>query len=556
MSAFRNSLPVPWVSPRRLPLKLLAAALALAALPAWALPAARSCTPPPTLAARLKAHPDAQLWASLGNWYGERRQFACAQQAFRSALRLDPRSAQLSYLLGLSLFESQDFSDAVSPLQRSIQLDPSVLKPHLILATVFTRLNQPSDAEPEWSAALHIDPANPIALHALADALMAQKNFEGLIALLKNAKLDDQLSIDLAWAESSTGMPLDAIDVMTRALQASPDSVALSNTLVSLYLIVSRTLDAERLAQKTYEAHPGDISAQTAYLRSLVINGDFAPGKPVGAKLLEEVPDAYNTLYLNGVMERQAGDYAAARDHLTKAIAMQPDDASARANLGMALSHLHDPADAKVQLQKAIELGNSEPETHFELATVLRELGDTAGARQELLLYQQAVKDNNNTILAVSKAGEAAQALNHGDLQHAVDLYRQAFAAAPKNALIGYRLSKALDQAGDFDAEHSVLQQVLAIDPTIALAQHQLGYLDSRRGDYAAAESHFRQAVAAAPQFTQAWISLAATLGMESKFSDAQQAIANALRLDPNNAEAQQLSKDLHTAAQNQQPRN
>jgi tetratricopeptide (TPR) repeat protein len=286
-----------------------------------------------------------------------------------------------------------------------------------------------------------------------------------------------------------------------------------------------------------------------------VINGDWAPAKPIGEKLLTEAPHAYDTLYLNGVMERQAGDYAAARDHLTEALAIHPGQQSVEANLGIALSHLHDPADARAHLEKAIALGNTEPETHFELANTLRALGQSDEAKQEMLLYQQAVKDKDNTTLAVSKAAEAAQALSKGDTQHAVDLYKEAFDAAPKNALIGYRLSAALDQAGDTDGEQSVLEKVVAIDPTIALAQNQLGYLESRRGDYPSAESHFRQAVTAAPTFTQAWISLAATLGMESKFPEAQEAVASALRLDPRNSEAQQLSHDL-AASETQQPHN
>jgi Flp pilus assembly protein TadD len=318
---------------------------------------------------------------------------------------------------------------------------------------------------------------------------------------------------------------------------------------------VSRTLDAEHLAEKTWRAHPDDVSVQTAYLRTLVINGDWGPAKPIGAKLLTEAPHAYDTLYLNGVMERQAGEYAAARDHLTEALAIHPDQQSVEANLGIALSHLQDPASAKVHLEKAIELGNTEPETHFELANVLRALGQTDDAKQEMLRYQQAVKDKDNTTLAVSKAAEAAQALGKGDTQRAVQLYKEAFDAAPKNALIGYRFSAALDQAGDMDNEQSVLEKVVAIDPSIALAQNQLGYLESRRGDYTSAESHFRLAVAAAPAFTQAWISLAATLGMESKFPEAQQAVASALRLDPQNGEAQHLSHDL-AAAQGQQPHN
>ena len=107
----------------------------------------------------------------------------------------------------------------------------------------------------------------------------------------------------------------------------------------------------------------------------------------------------------------------------------------------------------------------------------------------------------------------------------------------------------ALDRAGNTDDERTVLEQAVKIDPDFALAQNQLGYLASRGGDPASAEEHFRQAVRASPGYTQAWVSLAATLGMESRFPEAQEAVASALRLDPNNAEAKQLRKDL-TAAQ------
>ena len=516
---------------------------------------ASTCTKPPALAARLQAHPDAQTWTDLGNWFGEHKQFACAQQAFRSGLHLDPGSAQINYLLGLSLYESENFTDAEAPLKRSIHADAAVLKPHLLLASVYDRLARPADAESEWRAALQIDPSSNMALHGLSQSLLAREDFPDEMALLHSAKLDEDLAIDLAVACSRNGQLEEAASVLAHTMESFPDSVKLSNALVALYIKVSRTLDAEHLAEKTWHAHPDDVSAQTSYLRTLVLNGDWGPAKPVGEKLLTEAPHAYDTLYLNGVMERQAGDYAAARDHLTEALAIHPGQQSVEANLGIALSHLHDPADAKAHLEKAIALGNTEPETHFELANTLRALGQTDQAKQEMLLYQQAVKDKDNTTLAVSKAAEAAQALSKGDTQHAVELYKEAFDAAPENALIGYRLSTALDQAGDTDGEQSVLEKVVAIDPTIALAQNQLGYLESRRGDYPSAESHFRQAVTAAPTFTQAWISLAATLGMESKFPEAEQAVSSALRLDPRNSEAQQLSHDL-AASETQQPHN
>ena len=60
----------------------------------------------------------------------------------------------------------------------------------------------------------------------------------------------------------------------------------------------------------------------------------------------------------------------------------------------------------------------------------------------------------------------------------------------------------------------------------------------------------FRQAVKSAPAFTDGWINLAATLALEKHFLEAQEAVANALRLEPTNAQALQLSQDLNAAAQ------
>jgi tetratricopeptide (TPR) repeat protein len=527
---------------------LLVAFLAAAIDQGLCAPASAPCTKPPSIAARLQSHPDVQAWIDLGNWFGEHSQIACAQQAFRSGLRLAPDSAQLNYLLGFSLYESHDFEPAIPPLRRSIKADPSVLKPRLLLASVYARLQRSADAEGQWQAALQIDPSSNMALHGLSQALLAREDYADEVALLQDVKRDEDLTIDLALAYARSGQLEQAVDTVSQAVDATPDSVKLVNALVTLYLKVSRTFDAQSIAEKSYRLHPDDFTAQITYLRTLVLNGDWGPAMPLGKKVVAENPHAFDALYLEGVLERQSGDYSAAREHLTAAAGINPNLPNLRANIGITLSRLHEPAAAKPQLEKAIALGDKDPETHFELASVFRALGDPDAARQEMVRYQDAVKEKDANSLAVSKASEAALALEKGDTQRAVQLYRDAFAATPKDPFLGYKLSVALDKAGDADGERAALDQVVALDPGFALAQNQLGYLNSQRGDYAAAEQHFYEAVSAAPAFTQAWISLAATLGVESKFPEAQRAITTALRLEPQNSQAQQLSRDLAAA--------
>jgi Tfp pilus assembly protein PilF len=60
-----------------------------------------------------------------------------------------------------------------------------------------------------------------------------------------------------------------------------------------------------------------------------------------------------------------------------------------------------------------------------------------------------------------------------------------------------------------------------------------LDTLKRASGDAAGAEQQFRLAVKAAPNYVQAWVALAATLAMESRFPEAQDAVETALKMEP-----------------------
>lgn len=554
MLGFRHLLPVARASRHAAGTVLcLALVLPVLALPVAAQTPAQTpapaCHGPLALETQVKAHPDVSGWTALGNYYGEHQQFACAAKALRSALRLSPHSAQLNYLLGLALYEGNECDQAVPYFRASAQADPSKLPTHLLLGTCLARANQIPDAEEQWRDAVKIEPTSDMARHGLSRALIEQRKYGDEIEFLRDASLDPPLAVDLSIAYGNIGRLDDAIGVITKAMQSS-DDVHLSSNLVALYVKAQRSDEAEKVAQKAYASHPDDFLAQIDYMKTLVLNGDWTPARPLGEKLLAEKPHDFDVLYTNGVLERQDGHYEAARDHLKEAEQMNQQMPNLFYNLGVALARLHDPAGAVEQMRTAMTLGDKDPEVHFELANALRLTGQADEARKEMAVYQQAVRDEQNRTLSASKASEADTDLEKGDLQRAIALYREAVAAFPKDTMVGYKLALALDKAGQTEEERTVLQQLLAADPTVAAAQYQLGYLDSRSGDNAAAEQHFRSAVTAAPAYVDAWISLAATLGMESKFPEAQQAVAVALRIDPQNTQAQQLNHELGAAAQ------
>jgi Flp pilus assembly protein TadD len=413
------------------------------------------------------------------------------------------------------------------------------------LGVWFDQKGETACAVESYRAALKIDPHFGPALDRLAKSLIAGGDYSSAISLLHAAPRDEELTLDLATAYGKAGMPENASDILVRAVKANPASAKLTNALVVLLASNNHLDDAYRLAEHFYQLHPHDLGAEKLFLRVLVATNQMLQAQQLARKLLTAYPQDGELLYLNAVLEQKDGEYAKAKEHFEQAIALAPDYAEARFDLGVVLARLQDPAGAKVQLQKAIELGATEPEAHLELSKTLHTLGQTAAADEQLRLYQQAIQTKTNREMAAGKSTDAEQALDKGDPQKAVALYREALEATPQDASLEYKLAVALDREGDEPAERAALEQAVQIDPNLAVAQNQLGYLFYKGGEYDAAEEHFRQAIRANPDFAQAWISLAATLATKSRFAEAQEAVAHALRLDPHNAEALQMKREL-----------
>lgn len=508
-----------------------------------------ACVPSQALQAKLQAQPTADNYAEVGMWYGDHGQYGCAVEAYRAALKQKPESAQLLYLLGLNLLRKRDFNEAVEPLQKSIEIKPEVLKPHLLLATAFEELHRLAEARNEWSAALRIDPHSEMALDGASKNLLATGDFGGVITLLGPEPKGERLTLDLAAAYEGAGAPDQAVEALKKGLQATPKSSALTKALVTTLVLQTRYQEAASFGEKLVQQAPRDLDAQSLYLHVLVLNDDEDVARPLAKKLLLAAPHDFMVLYLNGVLENRAGSYAAGRTYLEQAVALNPNHYNCRFNLGIALENLNEPQGAREQFEKALALGAAEPQVRFEYSKVLRTLGETKLAGDQLKLYQQEQKAQADRTMAANKIGQADKELADGDPKKAADLYRDAIAVVPGNALLFYKLSVALDRVGDTAAERDALEKAVQADPGMAIAHHQLGYLASRSGDFATAEGQFREAVRAAPGYTDAWVSLAATLGMESRYPEAQQAVQRALEIDPHNANALELQKELANAA-------
>ncbi|MGA9670018.1 MAG: tetratricopeptide repeat protein [Terracidiphilus sp.] len=515
-----------------------------------------SCTAPPSIKTRLESKPTVDTFADLGKWFGDRKQFQCAAQAFAGAVKLQPDSGFLNYMWGLSLYSAGDIQASLAPLRRAADLNPVDARPHLVLGSAFDRVSRTADAEREWRIALAIDPNSAAALDGLSSDLLSDKDYTGTIALLEQpahqAQRTTQQSLNLGMAYAKTLQLHEAMKVLRDGLGAAPDPLSLANELAVVFMLLERPEEAENVLSAALDRHPGDFDTQVLYLRVLV-SRHSEKAQQLGQKLMSAAPRNWEVLYLNAQMEMRDGDLAQARSHLEQSVALKPDYFQSHTTLANILFSLKDFPGAKAQLEEAIDLGDKEPAVQYELAKVLQSLGDTVQAQEKMQTYQAMRKAEADQALAVGKIELGDRALAAGDAPQAIALYREALADDPSEARVAYKLSRALDKTNDLVNEKAELQRAIELNPNLAEAQNQLGYLSGKAGDLAQAESCYRAAVQASPSYLVAWINLAATLADESRWQDAKQAAAHALEIDPSSAEARRLAQAIAAAQPNPQ---
>jgi len=504
-----------------------------------------ACNGPQALVAELKTHPTTDNSVVLGSWYASRKQFDCAIRTFQAALKGDPRSSQLHYLLGLALLAEEHPAEATPEIEESARLDPEVIKPHLLLATLYEKAGRQEEADLEWRQALAIDPKSEPALESLSEALLRRKDYSAVVILLDKAPRTERLAINLSQGLGHLNYLNEAATVLTEAIQQSPDSLDLPKAMTVVLVKMHKYEQAIKLVQATADAHPGNMNAKFELFRILVLTDQFDRARPLAPKMLTWHPHDPEVLYLCGIVDRINGNTQDAKAHLEESVRLNPSFFDSRYNLGIVLVLLHEWAEAKEQLEKAVELDSPVPEAHFELAKALRGLGETQRAAEEIKTYQDLKKTDDTALAAASAVSQGDKNLADGKLSDATVRYREAVDAEPVNAAYKYKLSVALHQSGDTAGERAQLEEAIRLDPKLAAAQNELGFLLARAGDGNGAVEHFRMAVQAAPVWTDAWINLAGELAATAHYAEAREAVAKALALDPNNAEARELSDQL-----------
>ncbi|MCP2013619.1 tetratricopeptide (TPR) repeat protein [Deinococcus sp. HSC-46F16] len=298
----------------------LSAALAQTQAPPASAPATQ--TPPaapapaqPAAPATPQAAPlPAANYVALGNFYYGRGNFDQAYVAFRAAAEIDPRSSDALLGLGRSQVKLRLYAPAIETLRRLTTQDARNLSGHLALAQAYQQQFIGAGDRASVSGNL----AQALGVLTQAEAL-AQASPEA----------ERKLNLSKVWNERGNVLRLQgaagqAIEAFKQASTLNPDNGLILFNLGDMYYATGNLVSAIDSLQRAVITDPADAYNRAYYAKLLAISGNTAAAKPEAAQAARLAPNNPYAVGQYGVVSYLSRDPVTARAQLTQAVRLDP----------------------------------------------------------------------------------------------------------------------------------------------------------------------------------------------------------------------------------------
>jgi len=268
-----------------------------------------------------------------------------------------------------------------------------------------------------------------------------------------------QQTVDASLKRLDSGDRAGALEGLARAGQMAPSNMGQQASLIPKFIALGEYKLAAEAIERSLRAAPKQRQTVRAYAglcQFLLDHDDLVNAKRIlTGDLTARWPDAFETALLQGEVALQGATgkdaVAAAAKLFQKCLALDPNDAPAQVQLGIAYSRLGEWDKAESLLRAALEKRPFDPVVLNHLGEVLRREGKTAEATKYL--------DECKRINALQERERQLEA------QYALNTYQ------PKDLL---ELGRVYEQLGEFTRAASTLRVYTHLKPADAEGQREL----------------------------------------------------------------------------------
>lgn len=479
--------------------------------------------------------------------------FPAALPELETAVRLNPDDARSHYLLGYIAMKQHDYKRAEAELLRNAALDPRNPDAYVLLGQIYSESGRDADAEKAILKAISLteDPSrNNYQIrgshYVLGRILLRTGRAAEAEKQMRIAKdLADRSNQARTADSAANGKLSDLAELSKKDDMALPSAAPAAETTPEERKKVEAFVDQLKPAIADAYNNLGVIMAGEkdfeAALRFFRKTGQWSP--------------TLQTLDRNwGMAAFYANEYQQAIDPLDRHLSSHPDDARARAALGLSLFMQQDFRNTRATLAPIQSEVDGDPGLSYAYAVSMLKTGEyNEGIRRlkaldqgggnsaeiHMLLgeayadqqeYDNALQEYRKSLAIEPNHGQthylAGLALiRQGKPKEAVDELRAALKLEPGEVPAKYHLAFALAQTQQKQEAQSLLQQVIQQDASYADAYYELSKLQLDAGDTKGAIANLETGIKAKPDAEYMHYQLAMAYRREARTEDADREI-------------------------------
>ncbi|MFP5409741.1 MAG: tetratricopeptide repeat protein [Gammaproteobacteria bacterium] len=403
---------------------------------------------------------------------GQRGAIALSQSTYLDLAQQtrDPRIARRA--AEVAMF-ARDQAGALQATRIWNASDPESPRAQQALAALLLGAGNLVEAEPVLRGLLKQDSGNGF-LHL--SALMGKpRDTEAALALVERLAADYPSLPEARFALAQAASVAGRLDVATEALrQADRLRPGWEPAALLHAQILSKTsrADALRHMQAFLATYPAAREVRLAYARTLVTANQFTEARAEFVRLINDYPNNPEVSLAAGLLTLQMGDYALARDYLTRSLQSNPRDAdTVHYYLGQAAEQLKDIETALAHYGQ-VESGNHFVSARARQAALLARAGQREAA-QALLAGTQGENDAQSVRLIQAQAELLRESKEHAS---AFDVLSTGLKRFPDSADLLYDRAMVAEKLDRLDVLEVDLRRVIVLRPEDAQAYNALGY--------------------------------------------------------------------------------
>jgi len=447
-----------------------------------------------------------------------------------NAAQIEPRNADVRYLLAEIEEKEQHFRQAIGHLQVAVDADENHLPSRIKLGNYYILAKAIDEAAVQVEAAEAIAPDDPEVMLLKARVLYLNDDVDGALVEIDRALAADPALVDATMfkagvyvAQRDFGPALDLVDeailiaqgddrqrlrqfriIVLRSADRNmevesdlkgliadyPEEQSYAVTLAQLYISQDNVDEAEDILRGIVNAEPEDADRRIDFVRFLLAQRGPEAAEAALAEFVAELPDSMELKFAQGRFYEAQDDRAEAFEIYQNIVATEPatETGLAARNRMVAIEIRNNNLDSAKQM--IVEILAIEPDNADAL--LVRSAfsftdRDYDAAIADLRTVLRSDDQSTRALLLLARSHVGA-----GSMELAQDAYRRLIDIQPNHPTASNELADLLARSGEPGQAEEVLRRKLEVSPDDRRSASNLVEALLLQGDTAAAEQEAR----------------------------------------------------------------